>query len=95
MSYLGLCQAQLGCQVGPLRQSKVLSLLETLIECLELQAGVNGPRLPDLLPLPVEPHLPVLYHGCGLLVLWRTEININSGKQKFISTVTERQAAEK
>lgn len=81
--YLGLRQAQFGCQVGPLGQGEVLGLLEALVKCLELQAGVNGPRLPDLLPLPVQPHLPVLYHRRGLLVFWREEdfpkIIINTG----------------
>lgn len=71
--YLGLRQAQFGCQVGPLGQGEVLGLLEALVKCLELQAGVNGPRLPDLLPLPIQPHLPVLYHRRGLLVFWREE----------------------
>lgn len=66
--YLGLRQAQFGRQVGPLGQGEVLGLLEALVERLELQAGVNCPRLPDLLPLPVQPHLPVLYHRRGLLV---------------------------
>ena len=69
--YLRLCQAQLGGQVGPLRQSQVLGLLEALVQGLELQTGVDGPRLPDLLPFPVEPHFPVLYHCGGLLMLWR------------------------
>lgn len=67
--YLRLRQAQFGCQVGPLRQGKVLSLLEALVERLELQAGVDGPRLPDLLPFPVQPHLPVLDDCRGLLVI--------------------------
>lgn len=67
MRYLGLRQAQLGRQVGPLRQGQVLGLLEALVEGLELQAGVDGPRLPDLLPLPVEPHLAVLDHRRGLV----------------------------
>lgn len=67
--YLGLGQAQLGGQVGPLGQGQVLGLLEALVECLQLQAGVNGPGLPDLLPLAVEPHLAVLDHRRGLLDL--------------------------
>lgn len=66
--HLGLRQAQFGCQVGSLGQGEVLGLLEALVERLELQAGVNGPRLPDLLPLPIQPHLAILYHRCGLLV---------------------------
>lgn len=70
--YLGLRQAQLGCQVGPLGQRQVLGLLEALVKRLQLQAGVNGPRLPYLLPLPVQPHLPVLNHCSGLLKLCRT-----------------------
>lgn len=67
--YLGLCQSQLGSKVGPLRQGKVLGLLEALVESLELQAGVNGPRLPDLLPLSVQPHLPIFDYCRGLLVV--------------------------
>lgn len=77
--YLGLRQAQFGCQVGPLGQGEVLGLLEALVEGLKLQAGVDGARLPDLLPLPVEPHFPVFYHRGGLLVLWRGEIDISTG----------------
>lgn len=82
--YLGLRQAQFGCQVSPLGQGEVLGLLEALVERLELQAGVNGPRLPDLLPLPVQPHLPVLYHRRGLLVFWREESRI---LQRWLSTL--------
>lgn len=67
VQYLGLRQAQFGRQVGPLRQGQVLGLLEALVEGLELQAGVNGPRLPDLLPLPIEPHLSILDHRRGLV----------------------------
>lgn len=51
--YLGLSEAQLGRQVGPLGQSEVLGLLEALVERLELQAGVDGPRLPEFLPLAI------------------------------------------
>lgn len=76
--YLGLCQAQFGCQVCPLWQGEVLGLLEALVQRLELQAGVNGPRFPDLLPFPVKPHLPVLDHGRGFLVFWREESGIHS-----------------
>ncbi|TNN58281.1 hypothetical protein EYF80_031521 [Liparis tanakae] len=46
--------AQFGRQIGPLGQGKVLGLLEALVEGLELQA---------------RPHLPVLDHRCGLLVI--------------------------
>lgn len=71
--HLSLRQAQFSCQVGSLGQSEVLGLLETLVERLQLQAGVDGPRLPDLLPLPVESHLAVLDHRRGLVVLWKRE----------------------
>lgn len=44
-------------------------MLEALVECLELQTGVDCPGLPDLFPFPVEPHFSVLYHRRGFLVL--------------------------
>ena len=69
-SYLRLGEAQLGSQVGPLGQGEVLGLLEALVQRLELQARVDGPRLADLLALPVQPDLPILDHRGGLLVLW-------------------------
>lgn len=71
--YLGLGQAQFGRQVCPLWQGQVLGLLEALVQRLQLQAGVNGAGFPDLLPLPVKPHLPVLDHGRGFLVFWREQ----------------------
>lgn len=71
--YLGLGQAQFGCQVCPLWQGEVLGLLEALVQGLELQAGVNGAGFPDLLPFPVKPHLPVLDHSRGFLVFWREQ----------------------
>ena len=67
--YLRLGEAQLGGQVSPLGQGQVLGLLEALVQRLELQARVNGPRLADLLALAVQPDLPVLDHRGGLLVL--------------------------
>lgn len=76
--YLGLGQAQFGCQVCPLWQGEVLGLLEALVQRLELQAGVNGPRFPDLFAFPVKPHLPVLDHGRGFLVFWREESGTHS-----------------
>lgn len=82
--YLGLCQSQFGCQICPLGQGEVLGLLEALVERLELQAGVNGPRLPDLLPLPIQPHLTILYHGRGLLMFCGKEgVEQNFSKDKY------------
>lgn len=79
--YLGLRQAQFGGQVGPLGQGEVLGLLEALVERLELQTGVDGPRLPDLLPLSVEPHFPVLNDRRGLVMLWMKR----RGREKEVS----------
>lgn len=75
--YLGLGQAQFGCQVCPLWQGEVLGLLEALVQRLELQAGVNGAGFPDLLPFPVKPHLPVLDHSRGFLVFWGEQNGIH------------------
>lgn len=66
--YLGLGEPQLGRQLGTLRQRQVLGLLEALVEGLQLQAGVDGARLAQLLPLAVDAQLPV-GHGRGLLVI--------------------------
>ncbi|KAF3847035.1 hypothetical protein F7725_004113 [Dissostichus mawsoni] len=38
-------------------ESEVLRLLEPLVQVLQLQAGVDGSGLPDLLPLPVHTQL--------------------------------------
>lgn len=66
--YLRLRQAQFGGEVGPLGQSQVLGLLEALVEGLQLQTGVNGPRLSDLLAVAVEPQLAVFQDRGGLVV---------------------------
>ena len=55
--YLGLGKAEGGGEFGPLGEGEVLGPLEALVECLELEGGVDGPGLADLLPLPVDPHL--------------------------------------
>lgn len=57
--YLGLGEPQLGGQLGALGQRQVLGLLEALVEGLELQAGVDGAGLAELLPLAVDAQLPV------------------------------------
>lgn len=67
--YLGLGEPQLCRQLGALRQRQVLGLLEALVERLQLQAGVDGAGLAQLLPLAVDAQLPV-GHGRGLLVLF-------------------------
>lgn len=66
--YLGLGEPQLRSQLGALGQRQVLRLLEALVESLQLQAGVDGARLAQLLPPAVDAQLPV-GEGWGLL-LW-------------------------
>lgn len=43
--HLGLGEAELCSQLGPLGQRQVLRVLETLVQVLQLQARVDGPRL--------------------------------------------------
>lgn len=43
-------------------------MLEAVVQCLELQAGVNGPGLADLLALAVKANFPIFDH-CRLLLL--------------------------
>lgn len=76
--YLGLGEPQLGRQLGTLRQRQVLGLLETLVESLQLQAGVDGARLAQLLPFAVDAQLPV-GDGRGLLVFlgWERSRELN------------------
>lgn len=68
--YLDLClsQAQFGRQVGALGQRQVLGLLEALVQHLQLEAGVDGSGLPDLLPFSVYTNLPVFYDGRLLVI---------------------------
>lgn len=47
--HLGLGEAELRCQLGPLGQRQVLRVLEALVQVLQLQAGVDGPGLAQLL----------------------------------------------
>lgn len=77
-SYLGLGEPQLGRQLGTLRQRQVLGLLETLVESLQLQAGVDGARLAQLLPFAVDAQFPV-GDGRGLLVFlgWERSRELN------------------
>ena len=54
-SYLSLCNAQCCRQLCPFRQRQVLRPLEPPLQLLDLEGGVDGPGLPDLLPLSVDP----------------------------------------
>lgn len=47
--HLGLGEAELRGQLGPLGQRQVLRVLETLVQVLQLQARVDSPRLAELL----------------------------------------------
>lgn len=47
--HLRLGEAELRSQLGPLGQRQVLRVLETLVQVLQLQTRVDGPRLPELL----------------------------------------------
>lgn len=47
--YLGLGEAELRRQLGPLGQRQVLRVLEALVQVLQLQARVDGPGLAQLL----------------------------------------------
>ena len=47
--HLRLGEAELRGQLGPLGQRQVLRVLETLVQVLQLQTRVDGPRLPELL----------------------------------------------
>lgn len=50
-------ETQRGGQLGSLRQRQVLRVLEAALQGCQLEAGVDGPRLPHLLGLPVyHPH---------------------------------------
>ncbi len=53
--YLRLRESQRGRQLGPLRQRQVLRALEPPLQLLDLQRGVDGPRLAHLLALAVDP----------------------------------------
>lgn len=46
--YLGLGESKLHCQLSSLGQGQVLGMLETLVQVLQLQAGVDGSRLAQL-----------------------------------------------
>lgn len=62
--YLGLGESELGCQLSSLRQGQVLGMLETLVQVLQLQAGVDGSRLAQL---PGQGLLGRLERQCQLL----------------------------
>lgn len=49
LAHLGLGEAELRGQLGPLGQCQVLRVLEPLVEVLQLQARVDGPGLAELL----------------------------------------------
>lgn len=73
-AHLSLREPQLGRQVRALRQGQILGLLEALVQSLQLQAGVDGPRLPDLLALSVhQPDVPVLTHRGLVSILQREQ----------------------
>ncbi len=55
VSYLSLRNAQARRQLGPLGQRQVLRPLEPPLQLLDLQRGVDGARLADLLALAVDP----------------------------------------
>lgn len=46
--YLGLGESELRRQLSSLGQGQVLGVLETLVQVLQLQAGVDGSRLAQL-----------------------------------------------
>lgn len=52
-AHLSLGESQFGRQVGALRQGQVLGLLEALVQSLQLQTGVDGPRFPNFLPFAI------------------------------------------
>lgn len=54
-AYLRLSESQRCSQLCPLRQRQVLRPLEPPLELLDLQRGVDCPRLPHLLALAVDP----------------------------------------
>ena len=74
-SYLNLCNAEGGGQLGPLGQCEEVSPLEPALQVLELQRRVHGPWLSDLLPRGsgTGDQFPVLYvHALnqGLVLAW-------------------------
>lgn len=62
--YLGLGESELRCQLSSLGQGQVLGMLETLVQVLQLQAGVDGSRLAKL---PGQGLLGGLERQCQLL----------------------------
>ena len=62
-SYLSLSEAEVGRQLGAVRQAKVLGALESSLQLLDLQRRVNRSWLPHFLPLAV--------HSTQLTVLYR------------------------
>ena len=62
--YLCLGDAEAGGELRALGQGQVLRPLEPTLQLLDLQARVDRPRLPDLLPLSIDSsdQLAVLYH---------------------------------
>lgn len=68
-AHLSLGEPQFGRQVRALRQGQVLGLLEALVQGLQLQTGVDGPRLPDFLPFAIQTNISVLNHR-GLLAIF-------------------------
>ncbi len=81
-SYLCLGEPEGGGELGALRQREVLRALEALVELLQLQGAVDGPRLAHLLPLAAV-HSQLLLHP-GLIYTVRNTPNTRSrvGEEK-------------
>ncbi len=54
-SYLSLGEPEGGGQLGSFGQSQILRPLETPFQLLNLEAGIDGSRLPHLLAFAVDP----------------------------------------
>lgn len=68
--HLCLGEAKLRGQLGPLGQSQVLRVLETLVQALQLQTRIDGPRLPELLGRGLRAPLRGLRGQRRLLGVW-------------------------
>lgn len=56
-------------ELGSLRQSQILSLLEPPVQSLQLETGVDGSGFADLFAFAVETNLSAFHHGV-FLWLW-------------------------
>lgn len=68
--HLRLGEAELRGQLGPLGQRQVLRVLETLVQVLQLQIRVDGPRLAELLGRGLRAPLRGLQGQQRLLRVW-------------------------